>query len=136
MKYTPGKLEIKPRSATLTSATASKVYYGTALTNEAVSESGDGFVSGEGAEYTVTGIQTEVGSSDNSFTYAVKEGTLEDNYEITTVFGTLTVTEEPPVPVKTGDDSPTGLLGLMMAAACLGLVMALTGRKRYPNKKR
>ena len=52
-----------------------------------------GFADGEGAAYDVTGSQTEVGSSENEFTYKLNENTLADNYNIETVFGTLTVTE-------------------------------------------
>ena len=75
----------------LTSASDSKEYDGTALTNGTVTA--DGFVKDEGAEYNVTGSQTLVGSSDNTFTYTLKDGTLGSNYIITTVLGTLTVTD-------------------------------------------
>ncbi len=87
------KLTITKRSVTLTSATDSKVYDGTALTNDEVTVGGDGFVSGEGATYDVTGSQTEVGSSANKFTYTLNNGTKADNYTITKTEGTLTVTE-------------------------------------------
>ena len=82
---------ITPRSVTLTSASDSKVLDGTALTNATVTVSGDGFVEGEGAAYDVTGSQTEVGSSENKFTYTLNDNTKAANYEIETVFGTLTV---------------------------------------------
>ena len=88
-----GMLEIVKRSVTLTSATDEKEYDGTPLTNDTVTVTGDGFADGEGATYDVTGSQTEAGSSDNTFTYELKDGTLAENYEITTVFGTLTVTQ-------------------------------------------
>ena len=87
-----GTLEIAKRSVTLTSATDSKEYDGNPLTNDKVTVSGDGFVNGEGATYDVTGSQTIVGASENSFTYTLNEGTKADNYEIETVPGTLTVT--------------------------------------------
>ena len=58
-----GKLSITPRSVTMTSATDSKEYDGSALTNDEVKETGDGFIEGEGATYDVTGSQTEVGES-------------------------------------------------------------------------
>ncbi|MCQ2546296.1 MAG: InlB B-repeat-containing protein, partial [Clostridia bacterium] len=86
-----GKLTVKPRKVTLTSATDSKTYDGTALVNSNVTVGGDGFVSGEGASYDVTGSQLDVGTSDNEFTYALNDGTKADNYEIETVAGTLTV---------------------------------------------
>ena len=87
-----GTLDIAKREVTLTSATDSKVYDGTPLTNNEVTVAGDGFAEGEGAAYDVTGTQTVVGSSDNAFTYELNEGTKADNYDITVVFGTLTVT--------------------------------------------
>ena len=87
-----GSLVIGKRSVTLTSATDSKVYDKTALTNDTVTVTGDGFVEGEGAAYDVTGSQTDAGESANAFTYTLNEGTKADNYDITKVEGTLTVT--------------------------------------------
>ena len=87
--------EITKRSVTLTSATASKTYDGQALTSTSITVSGDGFVKGEGATYNVTGTQTEVGNSANSFEYKLNENTLASNYDITKVIGTLTITAAP-----------------------------------------
>ena len=87
--------KITKRSVTLTSATVSKVYDGSALTNTSITVSGDGFVEGEGASYEVTGTQTEVGNSANSFEYKLNEKTLASNYNITKVVGTLTITAAP-----------------------------------------
>ena len=87
--------KITKRSVTLTSATVSKVYDGSALTNTDIAVSGDGFVEGEGASYGVTGSQTEVGNSANSFEYKLNEKTLASNYNITKVVGTLTITAAP-----------------------------------------
>ena len=87
--------KITKRSITLTSATVSKVYDGSALTNTSITVSGDGFVEGEGASYEVTGSQTEVGNSANSFEYKLNEKTLASNYNITKVVGTLTITAAP-----------------------------------------
>ena len=88
----PGTLTISKREVTLTSATDSKKYDGNALTNDTVTVSGDGFADGEGAMYDVTGSQTVVGSSANTFTYTLNKGTKADNYTITKAEGTLTVT--------------------------------------------
>ncbi len=93
---------ITPRDVTLTSATDRKEYDGKALTNNNVEVSEDGFVDGEGATYHVTGTQTEPNESSptsNTFTYELKEGTLQSNYNITKVEGTLTVTGSATVPV-------------------------------------
>ena len=87
--------KITKRSVTLTSATVSKVYDGSALTNTSIAVSGDGFVEGEGASYEVTGSQTEVGNSANAFEYKLNEKTLASNYNITKVVGTLTITAAP-----------------------------------------
>ena len=87
-----GTLTINKRSVTLTSASDKKEYDGDALTNDEVTVTGDGFVTGEGATYDVTGTRTLVGSSKNDFTYTLNEGTKADNYDITPSFGTLTVT--------------------------------------------
>ena len=85
--------KITPRNVTLTSATASKEYDGTPLTNDKITEGGDGFVEGEGATYTVTGSQTKVGESTNTFTYTLNSNTKESNYNITATYGKLTITE-------------------------------------------
>ena len=87
--------KLTKRSVTLTSATVSKVYDGSALTNTSIAVSGDGFVEGEGASYEVTGTQTEVGNSANAFEYKLNENTLASNYSITKVVGTLTITAAP-----------------------------------------
>ena len=104
-----GTLEIAKREVTLTSATASKVYDGTPLTNNTVTVSGDGFVEGEGAAYDVTGSQTDKGESKNTFTYTLNEGTKADNYVIETVEGTLTVTAIDEVVVTITEHSGTEL---------------------------
>lgn len=100
---------ITPRDVTLTSGSAEKEYDGTALTNNTVTA--EGFVNGEGATYTVTGTQTEVGSSDNTFTYTLNSDTKPGNYNIATQYGTLTVTEkttpDPVDPKSNPDTTPT-----------------------------
>ena len=89
---TDGALTITPRQVILTSATDEKVYDGTPLTNHTVTVSGDGFAAGEGADYEVTGTQTDSGSSDNTFTYKLNENTKASNYSIELAPGELTVT--------------------------------------------
>ena len=89
---TDGYSKVNKRTVTLTSASDEKVYDGNALTKKKVTESEDGFAKGEGATYDVTGSQTNVGSSKNTFSYTLNEGTNADNYEITKTEGTLKVT--------------------------------------------
>ena len=81
--------QITPRTVKLTSGSDSKTYDGTPLTKHEVKE--DGFVKDDGATYDFTGSQTNVGTSDNTFTYNLKDGTLASNYIITTEAGKLTV---------------------------------------------
>ena len=95
-KVTDGSLTITKRPVKLTSASDSKTYDGQPLTNGTVTDVKDemylGFVEGEGATYNVTGSQTDVGTSNNTFTYTLNEGTKADNYTITTAEGELEVT--------------------------------------------
>ena len=86
-----GKLEIKKRSVKLTSASDEKVYDGKPLTNETVAVGGDGFADGEGATYDFTGSQTDVGESENKFTFEVNENTNKDNYTFEVAIGKLKV---------------------------------------------
>ncbi len=85
----PGDIVISKRVVTLTSATASKTYDGTPLTNESVTVGGDGFVEGQEPTYSFTGTQTNAGSSANSFDYNRADYTK--NYNISESTGTLTV---------------------------------------------
>ncbi len=84
-----GTLEVTPVKVVITSGSASKRYDGTPLTNEEITS--EGFVGEDEATYTVTGSQTEVGTSENTFEYELKDGVNEGNYEIEVVFGQLTV---------------------------------------------
>ena len=93
ISYEDGTLTINKRSVTLTSASDSKVYDGTPLTKPEVKVTGDGFADGEGATYKVTGTITNVGTTDNTFTYTLNEGTKATNYTITKTEGKLTITE-------------------------------------------
>ena len=87
------EFDIWPREVTFTSGSATKVYDGTAIVKHEVAVSGDGFIDGEGVTFDVAGSQTDVGSSENAFTYTLSEGTKASNYDISTVNGTLTVTK-------------------------------------------
>ena len=88
----PGTLMIEPRTVFMTSADTTKQYDGKELVNDTVTVTGDGFAEGEGAIYSVTGRRILPGSEKNSFTYTLNDGTLAGNYIISTVPGTLTVT--------------------------------------------
>ena len=95
---TNGSVAISKAKVTLQSANLEKEYDGTALTNKNGGEGQtplakeSGWAEGEGAAYTFTGSQTLVGGSPNAFDYALKDNTKADNYEISVIFGQLTVT--------------------------------------------
>ena len=74
-----GQLVIQKRSVTLTSGSDSKAYDGTALKKETVEVTGDGFAENEGADYSNFASRTEVGETDNTFTYTLKSNTSKDN---------------------------------------------------------
>lgn len=98
-KTATGKAEytITKRPVTLTSGSDEKKYDGTPLTKNEVTAStgnGVGFVTGEDATYNVTGSQTEVGKSDNTFDYTLNNNTKATNYEITKQLGELKVTQD------------------------------------------
>ena len=105
------KYNILKRGVTFTSATDSKKYDGTALTNGNVEITGDGFAEGEGATFNVTGTITNTGSTENTFTYELNEGTLASNYNIEANAGTLTITPKSIIPdgPHTPDDKKTGI---------------------------
>ena len=69
------EFKISQRKVKLTSASETKIYDGKELANSKVTVSGDGFAEGEGCTFDVTGSQTQVGESENSFTYTSNEGT-------------------------------------------------------------
>ena len=105
------KYNILKRDVTFTSATDSKKYDGTALTNGNVEITGDGFAEGEGATFDVTGTITNTGSTENTFTFELNEGTLASNYNIEANAGTLTITPKSIIPdgPHTPDDKKTGI---------------------------
>ena len=88
-----GTLTITPRKVTLTSASDSKPYDGTPLTNPEVAVTGDGFVAGEVSDIKATGSVTYVsqGEVDNLITFTKKEGFKDSNYEIEERIGKLSI---------------------------------------------
>ena len=87
-----GTLTVSARKVTLTSASASKMYDGTALTAPEVTVAGDGFVTGEVGDLKAAGTITDVGDVPNTITYTKKFGFKAGNYEITENLGTLSIT--------------------------------------------
>ena len=111
--------EILKRRLTLTSGDGSWTHDGTAHSETTVTVGGDGFAPSEGATYGNFATLADADSVPNSFDYTLDAGTLAGNYEITKVYGTLTVTkavigggrEEPG-----SDDVPDGGLSKFDAA--------------------
>lgn len=104
--------KVLPRSVTLTSGSESRAYNSAMLTKNEVMVSGDGFVGTDGAAYSVTGSRTDVGTSDNDFTYELNPTTVSGDYLINAIKGKLTVTKadnswevEPSATDKTYDGS-------------------------------
>ncbi len=90
---TSGTLKIIPRTYTITTYSASKEYDGTALT---ASGKINNLVEGETATFTITGSQTKVGSSKNTYKdFTFTGDTKASNYvHGEDSIGTLTVTEK------------------------------------------
>ena len=80
------------RDVTLTSGTTSRKYDGTALSNNIVTVSGSGWLSGKEATYSDFATITDKGSKKNAFTYTLAAGELASDYCVTIDTGMLTVT--------------------------------------------
>ena len=100
---TDGSLTITKRNVTLTSASDSKVYDGTALTKPEVTVTGS-FVDGEVTDIRAAGTITDFGEVTNTITYNEGTNFKADNYEITTTEGKLTITKRP-VTLTSASDS-------------------------------
>ena len=90
-----GTLTVTPVAIELTANSAAKAYDGTPLTDSGYTISSGSFVGEEGlAGVTVEGRQTAVGSSANKITgHTLNNNTKAQNYDITYVDGTLTVSK-------------------------------------------
>ena len=88
-----GTLTVEPAELIVTTPSASKSYDGQALTATA---SGwiQGFAAGETATASITGSQTEVGSSQNTYSIEWNGTAQRANYRIIEDLGTLEVTED------------------------------------------
>ena len=143
----PGELVIAPAPYSVTTESATKVYDGTALTAGGKIE---GLLESETANLKVTGSQTKVGASENTYTIEWAGTAKESNYKLESEsIGTLTVTAAPDSPtpddqskdqgvfngtnsglVQTGD--ATGIYGVaaVIAAAVAAFVSLLAVRRR------
>ena len=90
IKYIDGTINIAPAELTVKTESADKVYDGEALTAKG---SISGFVNGETAELQVTGSQTDVGASDNTYSISWNGTAKQSNYTVTEEIGKLVVKE-------------------------------------------
>ena len=88
--------QITPKPYTVTTVSGSKVYDGTPL--EGASLEGSfvgGLVNDDDATFVVTGTQTEVGASDNTYTLEFVDEQMAKNYKLVKEdIGTLTVVKD------------------------------------------
>lgn len=88
--------QITPKPYTVTTVSGSKVYDGTPL--EGASLEGNfvgGLVNNDDATFVVTGTQTEVGASDNTYTLEFVDERMAKNYKLVKEdIGTLTVVKD------------------------------------------
>ena len=145
--YDRGVLTVTPAPYSVTTESATKVYDGTALTAGGKIE---GLLEGETVNLKVTGSQTKVGASENTYTIEWTGTAKESNYKLESEsIGTLTVTAAPDSPtpddqskdqgvfndansglVQTGD--AIGIYGMaaIIAAAVAAFVSLLAVRRR------
>jgi hypothetical protein len=101
----PGKLTVKQRDITLTAASANKIYDGRPLTRDSWKLTSGELVKGHKLTASVSGSQTDIGSSANVVvknSIKITDGSGKDvtkNYNITTAAGTLTVERNPITPI-------------------------------------
>lgn len=115
-KYAKQTLIINKRDVELTSASASKVYDGTALTKDWVdmgpNRADTGFIwtdLADDGQVHATGSQTVVGKSENTISYELKAGAANNYNIIGEHLGTLEVTEQSIVPDPKNPESYTGV---------------------------
>ncbi len=88
---------VLPAPLTVTTDSATRVYDGTALT-KSDGATYEGLVPGETLDFEVTGSQTDVGTSDNTYSITWGKGdgqAKQGNYHVVESLGTLTVTPRP-----------------------------------------
>ena len=101
--------EITPKTYTVTTESAKKVYDGTTLTAGGKIE---GIVDGEDVEFKVTGSQTNKGTSKNTYSLKWNGSAIETNYALASeAIGDLTVKSKSIIPDEpnTPDDKKTGI---------------------------
>jgi uncharacterized Tic20 family protein len=107
--YVKAVLVVNPRELTITVTDASKAFDGTALVAGLWSVGGSLRDGDELIDVMMSGSQTAVGSTASAIIgYRILRGVIDvtDNYLVTRIPGTLTVTAAPAVPVVPGPAAP------------------------------
>ena len=125
ISYVGGSLTIKPATLTIKTASARKTYDGTALTKKD-GYTLDGLQNGETVTFKVTGSQTQVGSSKNTYTLTWDGTAKKSNYVIREKLGTLEVVSVP----LTGDQNDLHLWVMLFALSMCGTLLSLSYIKR------
>ena len=101
-----GTLTVTKRELTLSSESDAKVYDGLPLTNGTVTIQSGSVAEGQIAEIQVTGTVTKAEEVENIFTVTIRDNETDvtENYEITCLFGTLTVTKRE-LTIRSASDS-------------------------------
>ncbi len=102
---------ITNRPVTLTSASKSWTYDGMAHSAETVTVSGAGFVAGDEPTYLGFATITDVGNTQNTFTYSFTDEVVAKNYDITIVMGVIAVVAPPVTEVEVVFDALGGTIG-------------------------
>lgn len=98
LETVPGKLTVTPRRLIVKSGDTQKIYDGTALTYEMWDIAVGSLPEGYTTHATFTGAQVVPGASDNSFSlmvYDERGHAVNKSFEITYIYGKLTVTKRP-----------------------------------------
>ena len=94
-------MHVTCRNITMTSGDSTKTYDGSALKKTVVVESGDDYLVGESPLlYDNFAEITNVGTTQNTFTYTYPSDVHPKDYCVDTVYGTLTVTKAPADSIK------------------------------------
>ena len=89
----PGSITIEPKSVTIESDSSEKLYDNTPLANEKI-KTEPKLAVGDHIQYSNWATQTEIGKTENTFTYQITDENgepINDNYDVTITKGTLTV---------------------------------------------
>ena len=118
-------LKITPAELTVTTPSASKAFDGTPLT-KADGATYEGLVNDETLLFEVTGSQTEVGMSDNTYELTWSGTAKKSNYRVAENLGKLTVTDASVSITKSLDNTGSGNDGSFLAGDTARFTITVT----------